>query len=80
MNSFFEEDPRDEPNAVPIDPEAERLELEAAGWERIVTEAGKVLWRHPVSRYLYPQGPAMNRLRRDLNAEKGSEKPGDSGA
>jgi hypothetical protein len=57
------------PEAVPIDPEAERRELEAAGWKRIETLSGKVVWRHPASGYLYPQGPAIARLRRDLASE-----------
>jgi hypothetical protein len=58
-----------EPEAVPIDPEAERRELEAAGWERIVERSGKVVWRHPTSGALYPQGPAIARLRMDSASE-----------
>lgn len=57
---------RNEPEAVPIDPEAERRELEAAGWERIVERSGKVVWQHPTSGALYPQGAAIARLRMDL--------------
>ena len=62
-------DERNEPEAVPIDPEAERRELEGAGWKRIEDRMGKVVWRHPTSGYLYPQGPAMGRLRGDLASE-----------
>ncbi len=56
--------PRDEPATVPVDPEAQQRELEAAGWEQ-VERMGKVVWRHPTSGGLYPQGPAMRRLRID---------------
>jgi hypothetical protein len=61
----------DEPTAVPIDLEAQQRELEAAGWER-EDHQGKLLWRHPVSGHLYPQGPAINRLKIDL-ANKDSQ-------
>ena len=40
-----ERDPRDqEPEAVPVDPEGEQSELEAAGWERVEEPQGKIFW------------------------------------
>ncbi len=57
----------DEPDAVPIDPEGEQRELEAAGWERL-DRMGKIVWRSP-SGYLYPQGAAIARLRRERREE-----------
>ncbi len=55
---------RDEPEAVPVDPEAQQRELKEAGWER-VERLGKIVWRHPRSGHLYPQGAAIQRLRWD---------------
>jgi hypothetical protein len=55
---------RDEPEAVLVDPEAQQRELEEAGWEPI-ERLGKIVWRHPQSGYFYPQGTAIQRLRRD---------------
>ncbi len=66
--------PSDEPEAVPVDPEAEQRELEAAGWARVERQ-GKLLWRHPESGGLYPQGPAVRRLWTDSRGEEG---PADS--
>jgi hypothetical protein len=66
--------PIDEPEGVPIDPEAQQRELEAAGWERLERQ-GKVVWRHPESGALYPQGPAIRRLRMDYSA--GENAPSD---
>ncbi len=37
----------------------ERLELEKAGWVRLVHE-GEAVWRNPVSGYVYPQGIAIS--------------------
>ena len=54
----------DEPEAVSVDPEAQQRELKEAGWEPI-ERLGKVVWRHPLSGHLYPQGAAIQRLRRD---------------
>ncbi len=54
----------DEPEVVTVDPETQQRELEAAGWERLERQ-GKIVWRHPQSGYFYPQGPAIQRLRRD---------------
>lgn len=55
-------DSRDkEQKTVPIDPEGEQRELEAAGWERMDVQ-GKVLWVNPQSGHRYPQGPAIRRL------------------
>ncbi len=51
-----------EQKTVPIDPEGEQRELEAAGWERMEVQ-GKVLWVNPQSGHRYPQGPAIRRLR-----------------
>lgn len=58
-----DEEPREQPEAVPIDKEAEQRELEAAGWVRI-ERAGKVVWQNPESGHLYPQGAAIDLLRR----------------
>jgi hypothetical protein len=56
-------DSRDkEQESVPIDPEGEQRELEAAGWKRLDIQ-GKVLWVNPESGHRYPQGPAIRRLR-----------------
>lgn len=61
--------PIDEREAVPIDPGKEQRELEAAGWVRVERQ-GMVLWQHPESGHLYPQGPAMRRLRMDYSADE----------
>ncbi len=53
--------PIDEPEAVSVDPEAQQQELEAAGWERVYRQ-DKLLWQHPKSHHLYPQGSAVQRL------------------
>lgn len=67
-------DSRDkEQKSVPIDPEGEQRELEAAGWERLDIQ-GKVLWVNPESGHRYPQGPAIRRLRQmqeDVERERG---------
>jgi hypothetical protein len=65
-------DSRDkEQKTVPIDPEGEQRELEAAGWERLDVQ-GKVLWVNPQSGHRYPQGPAIRRLRQiQEEAEQG---------
>jgi hypothetical protein len=39
--------------------DTERLELERAGWERLVHE-GEVVWRNPVSGLVYSQGIAIS--------------------
>lgn len=60
-----------EQKAVPIDPEGEQRELEAAGWERLDIQ-GKVLWMNPKSGHRYPQGPAIRRMRQmQEDAEQG---------
>jgi hypothetical protein len=62
-------DSRDkEQKTVPIDPEGEQQELEAAGWERMEVQ-GKVLWVNPQSGHRYPQGPAIRRLRQMIQEE-----------
>jgi hypothetical protein len=43
--------------------EAERRELEAAGWER-VERMGKTVWRNPESGHLYPQDVAIALVRK----------------
>jgi len=45
-----------------VDPEAQRRELEEAGWKPI-ERLGKVVWRRPNSNYLYPQGVAIRLVR-----------------
>jgi len=55
---------RDEPEVVPVDPEAQQRELEQAGWQRI-ERLDKAVWRHPQSGHFYPQGAAIQRLRWD---------------
>jgi hypothetical protein len=67
-------EPMEEPEVAPLDQEAEQRELEEAGWERVYRQ-GKLLWRHPESGSLYPQGPAVRRLWTDLRGEEG---PADS--
>ncbi len=58
---------REEPDAVPIDPEGEQRELEAAGWKRM-ERMGKTVWCSPGG-HLYPQGAAIARLRRERRQE-----------
>jgi hypothetical protein len=41
-----------------VELEAQRRELEAAGWERL-DRLDKLVWRNPRSGYLYPQGAAI---------------------
>jgi hypothetical protein len=62
-------------DAAPVDLEAQRRELEEAGWTRI-ERLGKVVWRRPNSTYLYPQGVAI-RLVREA-AENESAEPGEA--
>ncbi len=74
-------EPMEEPEVAPLDQEAEQRELEAAGWERVYRQ-GKLLWRHPESGSLYPQGPAMRRLERDSRGGEHlarEERPGGGG-
>ncbi len=47
-----------QPDAVPVDLEAQRRELEEAGWTPM-ERLGKVVWQRPDSAYLYPQGVAI---------------------
>jgi hypothetical protein len=58
------EEPKAKPETVPVDMERQERQLEEAGWER-VERLGKRVWRHPESGHLYPQGPALKRLRID---------------
>lgn len=64
----IDEDPRDEPTSVPIDPEAEQRELEDAGWERLERQ-GKIFWRNPESGHPYPQGAAVSMLRKGVDGD-----------
>jgi hypothetical protein len=50
--------------AEQVDPAADQLELEEAGWVKIERQ-GKIVWQHPETRFLYPQGMAILRLRQD---------------
>ena len=54
----------DEPRSVPLAVESQERQLEEAGWEP-VERMGKRVWRHPETGHLYPQGPAVQRLRID---------------
>lgn len=65
MRGTFRNQWEAEPMAEPVDLEAERRELEEAGWEPI-ERAGKLVWRNPKSGHLYPQGAAISVLRRGL--------------
>jgi hypothetical protein len=52
-----------EQKVVPIDPEGEQRELEAAGWERVNIQ-GKIFGGvNPQSGHRYPQGPAIRQMR-----------------
>jgi len=55
-------------DAAPVDLEAQRRELEEAGWTRI-ERLGKVVWRRPNSNYLYPQGVAIRLVREAADNE-----------
>ncbi len=56
-------------DAAPVDLEAQRRELEEAGWTQI-ERLGKVVWRRPSSNYLYPQGVAIRLVREAAEAEE----------
>ena len=58
------EEPKAKPETVPVDVESQERQLEEAGWEP-VERMGKRVWRHPETGHLYPQGPALKRLRID---------------
>ena len=49
---------------VPVDVESQERQLKEAGWVP-VERLGKRVWRHPETGHLYPQGPALKRLRID---------------
>jgi hypothetical protein len=61
-------------DAVPVDLEAQRRELEEAGWTRL-ERLGKVIWQRPNSKYLYPQGVAI-RLVREAAENESAESGG----
>ena len=58
------EETKAKPETVPLDVESQERQLEEAGWEP-VERMGKRVWRHPETGHLYPQGPALKRLRMD---------------
>jgi hypothetical protein len=58
------EEPKANPETVPLDVESQERQLKKAGWEP-VERMGKRVWRHPETGHLYPQGPALKRLRID---------------
>ena len=55
---------KDVPATVPVDVESQERQLREAGWVP-VERLGKRVWRHPETGHLYPQGPALKRLRMD---------------
>ena len=55
-------------DTAPVDLEAQRRELEEAGWVRM-ERLGKVVWRRPNSAYLYPQGVAVRLVREAADNE-----------
>jgi hypothetical protein len=54
--------PSDEPTARPADKEAERRELEAAGW-RSKERASEIVWQAPGGGLWYEQGVAIAMVR-----------------
>lgn len=61
------------PRSVSTDLEAQQSELEAAGWIRTERQ-GKLFWRNPESGHVYPQGAAVEHLRRRTGgADEGPE-------
>jgi hypothetical protein len=58
--------------AVPVDPQAQRRELEEAGWKPI-ERMGKLVWQRPDSQYLYPQGVAIRMVREAAENESEEE-------
>jgi hypothetical protein len=64
----------DEPEAEPIDKDAEQRELESAGWEQVERQ-GKIVWRNPESGHLYPQGVAVALVREGGDAEAVPKNP-----
>ncbi len=68
----------DEPDSVPVDPGGAQRKLEAAGWKP-VRRQGKLLWRHPESGHLYPQGPALRRLEMNSAGEEATDEEPEAG-
>ena len=64
-------------DTAPVDLEAQRRELEEAGWTRI-ERLGKVVWKRPNSGYLYPQGVAIRLLREDTDNESADAESGEA--
>ena len=58
--------------AVPVDPQAQRRELEEAGWKPL-ERMGKLVWQRPDSQYLYPQGVAIRIVREAAENESEEE-------
>ncbi len=63
---------REDPIFVSYNPSKEQRELEAAGWEKVERQ-GKLFWRNPQSRHLYPQGTAVQRLRAIAASEESED-------
>ena len=57
---------------VPVDPEGEQRELEAAGWERVDVQ-GKIFLVNLQSGHRYPQGPAIRRMHQMQEDEESRE-------
>jgi len=63
----------EKPRSVSTDLEVQQSELEAAGWVRTERQ-GKLFWRNPESGHVYPQGAAVEQLRRRAGgADEGPE-------
>jgi hypothetical protein len=60
--------PGDEPTARPADKEAERRELEAAGW-RSKERASEIVWQAPGGGLWYQQGVAIAMVRENAETD-----------
>ena len=58
----------EEPTAKPVDKEAERRELEAAGW-RSKEHAGEIVWQAPGEGLWYQQGVAIAMVRENAETD-----------
>jgi hypothetical protein len=58
----------EEPTAKPVDEEAERRELEAAGW-RSKERAGEIVWQPLGSGLWYQQGVAIAMVRENAETD-----------
>jgi hypothetical protein len=59
--------------------DAQRRELEAAGWELVERGGGKTIWRNPQSGGLYPQSVAITMVREGPSPKLTDETPGEAG-